>query len=715
MEEKIASLWEQLTSNNKLDRDRGNQQLELDLKINKDLGDVFVDFITNRSAGNQNNSEITWQTKLGILSSGTILSRHSQNENLTRLAPTAIDWLSDDEVRVRIQSGEFLGALCKSFGPRIYEEFKDVVFQLVRENIDRAFEKSEEIGANSGRMSPRSEEILHDTAGWRNLESSVKCVQALVNGCGDKFHLYVDQSLLDLIFTSLEHPNRFVRETAYQTCATIIEVCSGQAILETENPVMRFAHQFATHFAEGLADNWSQVRMAAAVATRQFLISLQKYQEKSKDVLSLLLPRLCLNRYYLAEGVRIYSQETWVLTVGQNGKSLVEDNIDNFVKYYIECTQADNHAVREAACQCIAELSAKVSPTVVEPHVDVLLETLIECFQDESWPVRDMACVACGSFVSAFPGPSKKKIPLLKELVFENLKDPISSVRQGAAQALAKMIRVYAVEDPAMVQNTLQIMQSAFTSVKDQPVESHRYGDLSSDPAPFGVAKQLRDNDPELHENQTMYSCGSLAPKMKRKGGGGCSDGGKFKKPSEPWEAADGCLYLLCELTNIVTMAQSLSDLLPSIEEAARHRHYTMHYHFLETVAKVLPAIAKGLGKRFFKPHVERFFDPLFYASDNENYLAASTASQDCFRNLADFLGINILRGRVEQYNPNYSRQLEAILQEIPFQGGGGHGFSPMSTTPPLMQTSNQTNTVVVMIPRPSQPSLGGTPEGSPR
>ena len=40
--------------------------------------------------------------------------------------------------------------------------------------------------------------------------------------------------------------------------------------------------------------------------------------------------------------MRIYSQETWVLTVGQNGKSLVEDNIDNFVKYYIECTQVFN-------------------------------------------------------------------------------------------------------------------------------------------------------------------------------------------------------------------------------------------------------------------------------------------------------------------------------------------------------------------------------------
>ena len=80
------------------------------------------------------------------------------------------------------------------------------------------------------------------------------------------------------------------------------------------------------------------------------------------------------------------------------------------------------------------------------------------------------------------------------------------------------MIRVYATEDPAMVQDTLKVMQSAFDSVKDQPVESHRYGELSTDPAQFGVVKQLRDNDPELHENQTMYSCGSLAPKMKRKG-----------------------------------------------------------------------------------------------------------------------------------------------------------------------------------------------------
>lgn len=36
-----------------------------------------------------------------------------------------------------------------------------------------------------------------------------------------------------------------------------------------------------------------------------------------------------------------------------------------------------------------------------------------------------------------------------------------------------------------------------------------------------------------------MYSCGSLAPKMRR--GGGCADH-LFRRPAEPWEKADGCV-----------------------------------------------------------------------------------------------------------------------------------------------------------------------------
>lgn len=42
--------------------------------------------------------------------------------------------------------------------------------------------------------------------------------------------------------------------------------------------------------------------------------------------------------------------------VGTSGKDLVTRYIDNIVPYYIEQSKANNHAVREAACACMAEV-----------------------------------------------------------------------------------------------------------------------------------------------------------------------------------------------------------------------------------------------------------------------------------------------------------------------------------------------------------------------
>ena len=89
-------------------------------------------------------------------------------------------------------------------------------------------------------------------------------------------------------------------------------------------------------------------------------------------------------------------------------------------------SQAANHAVREAACTCIAELGTKVtisclsllfmwiyilyinmfaqyflfshvsmvcvfqvSSDVLRPHIPELVRVLLECFRDDSWLVRD--------------------------------------------------------------------------------------------------------------------------------------------------------------------------------------------------------------------------------------------------------------------------------------------------------------------------------------
>ena len=94
-------------------------------------------------------------------------------------------------------------------------------------------------------------------------------------------------------------------------------------------------------------------------------------------------------RYYVAEGVRIYSQETWRQVTGTEGKHLVEKYIDCFVDYYIVAGSADNHAVREAACNCVSELLTKLPPDSLRPHTDKLLRAQLTAFSDDSWAVRD--------------------------------------------------------------------------------------------------------------------------------------------------------------------------------------------------------------------------------------------------------------------------------------------------------------------------------------
>ena len=117
---------------------------------------------------------------------------------------------------------------------------------------------------------------------------------------------------------------------------------------------------------------------------------------------------MCLNRYYVAEGVRVYNIQTWKIVFGETGKEIVAQYADSICPFYISQSRADNHAVREAACHCIAELCSKVavndeSKEPFRVHITQLLEALVDCFKDESWPVRDAACVACGSFVASFP------------------------------------------------------------------------------------------------------------------------------------------------------------------------------------------------------------------------------------------------------------------------------------------------------------------------
>jgi hypothetical protein len=186
-----------------------------------------------------------------------------------------------------------------------------------------------------------------------------------------------------------------------------------------------------------LQDNWSQVRMAGSVLCRGYVVALlrmggdhhddddgakkndgnrakeatgedEEEEEEEEEVTAfelalgnlvpMLLPRMCLNRFYLAQGVKLYSQETWRIVFGPNdepgpggalhssegargggGIGAVSRCAAPICRYYSKMCDADNHAVREAACQGVAELAQKIGrhPAYAEslsPYVTTLLQ-----------------------------------------------------------------------------------------------------------------------------------------------------------------------------------------------------------------------------------------------------------------------------------------------------------------------------------------------------
>ena len=290
--------------------------------------------------------------------------------------------------------------------------------------------------------------------------------------------------------------------------------------------------------------------------------------------------------------------------VGRNGRREASSRAHLLVECYSHAADADNHAVREAAAQCIAEMAQQLEREAVAPHVDTLVATLLRLFGDGSWPVRDCACRAAGAFVCAFPQQSKPALAQLMPLWLAHLHDNIGSVREHAAVALAQALAVYGGDVYAQV---LDELDRALPGALEQPSVSTSHSKLQSttkfgvagavtkptapaaapaapaDSAVFSLeAKRMRDNDLALHNDAQTFSCGSLAPRLKR--GGGCMDHG-FARDTEAWERTDGAVYLLREVTGVVAAKpHDDDDKLNAGNERVRR---SVHANWLPLIAKI--------------------------------------------------------------------------------------------------------------------------------
>eukprot|EP00892_Ulva_mutabilis_P004621 jgi/Ulvmu1/2530/UM138_0035.1 len=672
------------------------QHLEREKAVNALIADVAADGFSERWPGVKRillelRDDSAWESQLGsLLGAKVVIPSIDDKVFDSDMEAFCLSLLSHSEVRVRNAVAQTLGELSSKHGAEVWERCRDTVLHNITSNYerdesapaeatadDRDAPGSPSLGAASGNAPALLSSLLstayqpaqpgtgacrHTTEGWKALESSVRALHHVAAGAGASFAPHATPEVRGVLYDCFNHMNRFVRETAFLAAAAVCAALRG--LPELSN----IAAEVAEKLRDGLSDNWSQVRFASSRATRELLQGVP--EARREDLLPLLLPAMCLNRYYVAEGVRVFSQESWRVCFGTTGRQRVAQHISAVVPYYTSQSKANNHAVREAACACIGELCEKVDRAAVEPHVPTLLHALLVCFNDESWPCRDAAAAGSAALAASYPAAAASRLPELWRLWLEHLGDNVPSVRETAAMAIGKVAAATPDDSRPRVEKWLS---ANLSKAKDQPEESDTFSALQNT-TQFGVALPKKPAVPDpKHTDRAMFSCGSLAPKLK----GGCMDHG-FSRAKEPWEVSDGGLFLLRECAQ--AFPDLVTDKLPEASELARLQHFEHCWKLHETLWAMLPVLAASIGKRSAKQHLELFLTPMFKDLRCGNQLCEAAAGK-CVAFFRDWLGPSILMGRLDDMQKQQMQSCDAIPAKAsvstPAPAAAGRGDPP--------------------------------------
>jgi HEAT repeat len=638
--------------------------------------------------------------------SGALYSPQQISQVATLLHEASLKHLEHNEPRIRTFLARAVGAHAtwsaaaaaaesasgaegSSGGDRHQTERKAIYNQIIA-SINNHIARGRDEGEK--KYSKSSSGALDDTTGWRALETNWQCLACWIASLGSKYYQDLTDADLALLLQNLEHSavthvNRHVRAAAIAVVEQLVVAAGNDSSYwpYLEDGALRST--VVNVLKAGLADNWSQVRMAASVLNRVFWTVLQDHCKfpigNLESLYPVLVPRMCLNRFYLAQGVKLYSHQTWKLIFPANGVAVVAKSIGPVVRYYVQMCDADNHVVREAACQAVAELAVKIGMNeeyagCLQPHVTVLLQALLMCFHDESWPVRDEACLACGTFCRAYPEECRSDLETLWTRWTEQLTDQIWSVRADAAVALGQACQAYGQD---FFDRLLKFINENLPAAKDQPKLSvEEYKTLQ--------------NNMDAHTDLQLYSCGSLAPKLKKKAGAGrigCSNC-DLTRGKQPWEATDGCLYLIRELMDTCNQPGSslppLSDdlLVPLMREVAdvcRVSHFPQGDDLRATLWRQLPGMMDAVGKARCKQlYLEIFMDLLIRNLESSSASAISKhAAASCAYELGVLVGPSIFRGRL--YDDYQKEVLDRALKE--------REIEERNMAPMMMLQQNQT------------------------
>ena len=529
-----------------------------------------------------------------------------------------------DEERVRMKTAEALRDIVKDLFLRQYfhdetEGFGLTMMYGIASNANRGLTLRPTTLGDSSMIA------MDDTTGWHFLESYTLAMHSTLLGLADSGSSKGRETFWELLDAEVElegervktvdavlvtagrHRSRHVRERAQCFIANFFALstaCVNDVVKvamtrpcgegQTAKTLLDLALEVV---AEGLEDDWSQIRYVATDALDKVLSACMCVTEKNdltEDTLTLgthwatLVPRLCLNRFHAAKSVQTLSLDVWIRHFGPGalGRTLLGRYNAQTLAYYVSMTHARNHMVAEAACHSLSEYCAKLSPSLSAPYYADALDALDACLRDERWPVKDAACLASGTLWRVMDLPLSQSVPTLSlplpaalsvprseslslslvqrvavflSLYRECLRDCIWSVRENAAIAVGETLKSKDC-DVATIART-----SALQYVTDKLMDALPRGEgeretataFSFLPREMVAAAEDRKREREKEAMALMPSInpmgvvssvsGSMPNTVNRRGWGCCIDCVDLRE-ALPWEVSQGALYLLREI-----------------------------------------------------------------------------------------------------------------------------------------------------------------------
>jgi hypothetical protein len=483
-------------------------------------------------------------------------------------------------------------------------------------------------------------EISNSTLGQKNVDASVNdhlgIFNLLIAQASIHINRHVRESAFDFIRILCSKTSRRIGDpdSVYDAASTV----TGNVCPPTEHPPhctrdnASFSGSLFTCIVvalnKGMEDNWCQIRRAAVHAAKTFLLSDLYYRVSSlngtssatckttvsalsskgegsgeeiqmemegaqtKDCWSELLPGLCMNRFYVADGVNTIAREIWheIINKNGNGREMVVKHLTEIIDHYIAMSQASNHMVSEAALLAQSELLVRMPRESLLHHIPRITRNILACIHSDSWPVRDSATMSSGSLVKYYSEETAEYLSVFLDSWTISVSSAIWSVRENGSIAFGDALSSVNTEVRTLVLEKIlcHLNANLMAAKKELAIGEKVSQFISPDMLKFMAENERRilkmaikqQENKREHQNQNQnqnesrideedYSRGV---RLGGKGSWGCCLDCMDPWSGSPWEVSDGCIYVIKALSS--SHPDEALRFLPKVYDLLFLEHY---------------------------------------------------------------------------------------------------------------------------------------------